>query len=128
MVVSVVCGAMISVGHHFYYSSLDNTLVNSVDQPLRRGVRCFVGCFLLGSMMVGTLRKASAMFDVISNEMPFSSLVFSMHNDKYWQKVPSSRNRSRQLNTYPLLFQAKAWYFFGASPQRRIHLSVMTLG
>jgi hypothetical protein len=23
---------MISVGHHFYYSSLDNTLVNSVDQ------------------------------------------------------------------------------------------------
>jgi hypothetical protein len=32
MVGSIICGAALSVGHHLYYKSLDNTRVHSVDQ------------------------------------------------------------------------------------------------
>jgi hypothetical protein len=90
MVVSVVCGAMISVGHHFYYHSLDNTLVNSVDQQtwairIGTGFAFLNKTFLTSAVGIAaaqqiwaTLRrkfvKLSAidgMFDILTNPVSF---------------------------------------------------------
>ncbi|CAG8181319.1 unnamed protein product [Penicillium nalgiovense] len=90
MVVSVVCGAMVSVGHHFYYSSLDNTLVNSVDQQtwairIGTGFAFLNKTFLTSAVGIAaaqqiwaTLRrkfvKLSAidgMFDILTNPKSF---------------------------------------------------------
>ncbi|CAG8909080.1 unnamed protein product [Penicillium egyptiacum] len=90
MVVSVVCGAMISVGHHFYYRSLDNTLVNSVDQQtwairIGTGFAFLNKTFLASAVGIAaaqeiwaTLRRKSVklsaidgMFDILTNPISF---------------------------------------------------------
>ncbi|EAW09041.1 uncharacterized protein ACLA_077880 [Aspergillus clavatus NRRL 1] len=56
----VICGAMLSIGHHFYYRSLDNTLVKSVDQQtwaLRIGTGF---AFLIKTLLVSAVGIAAA--------------------------------------------------------------------
>ncbi|RDW60438.1 uncharacterized protein DSM5745_10896 [Aspergillus mulundensis] len=90
MVGLLLCGAGLATGHHFYYRSLDNTLVNSADQQawaIRIGTAL---AFLVKSSLVSavgiaaaqeiwaTLRRKSVklsgidgMFAVLSNPMSF---------------------------------------------------------
>ncbi|CAI7641693.1 unnamed protein product [Penicillium glandicola] len=92
MIISVVCGAMLSVGHHLYYRSLDNTLVNSVNQQtwairIGTGFAFLINSFLVSAVGIAaaqeiwaTLRRKSVrlsgidgMFEVLTS--PFAFLI-----------------------------------------------------
>ncbi|KAF3401870.1 hypothetical protein F1880_009736 [Penicillium rolfsii] len=90
MVGFVTCGAMLSVGHHLYYQSLDNTRVYSVDQQtwairIGTGFAFLNKTFLVASVGIAaaqeiwaTLRRKSVklrgidgMFAVLNNPLAF---------------------------------------------------------
>lgn len=90
MVGSVICGAMLSVGHHLYYQSLDNTRVHSIDQQtwairIGTGFAFLNKTFLVAGVGIAavqeiwaTLRRKSiklsgidGMFAVLNNPLAF---------------------------------------------------------
>jgi H+/Cl- antiporter ClcA len=90
MIGFVMCGAGGAVGHHFYYRSLDDTLVNSIDQQtwairIGTGLAFLTRTFLVAAVgvaaaqeMWATLRKKTirihgidSMFAVLNNPISF---------------------------------------------------------
>ncbi|KAL3443119.1 hypothetical protein BJX65DRAFT_209519 [Aspergillus insuetus] len=90
MIGFVICGAGGAVGHHFYYRSLDDTVVNSIDQQtwairIGTGLAFLTRTFLVAAVgvaaaqeMWATLRKKTirlygidSMFAVLNNPISF---------------------------------------------------------
>ncbi|RDW86627.1 uncharacterized protein DSM5745_03269 [Aspergillus mulundensis] len=93
MVGSAVCGALVALGHHIYYNTLDTTRVTSVEQQtwavrIGTGLAFISRAFLVAAVGAAaaqetwaTLRKKSIrlyginnMFSILNNPMAFLSL------------------------------------------------------
>ncbi|KAL4760738.1 uncharacterized protein BDW70DRAFT_150635 [Aspergillus foveolatus] len=95
MIGLVTCGAMLSVGHHFYYRSFEETLVDSTDQQTW-AIRIGTGfAFLIKSCLVSAVGVAA------TSQLEIPSVSFA---DSFW--IGECQSLSEALLDVHVLSQA----------------------